>query len=90
MSEGIKLLKKIVRSRRYLIKTGKSLVPEYEVAPSLNKVSTWVEFYPYANDNGVRKFIKSNMQHIERIIPGSGSASGLSLLKQINQFCNQS
>lgn len=86
MEQGIVILKKIVRTREHLIRTKKSGKPVAEVAPKLNKVKRWLEFYPNASAKGVMVFYRNHKDEIMSLIPGTGCKSRESILKELNQY----
>lgn len=88
MSEGIKLIRKIVRVREYLIREGKSMAPKGEIIKHLKTLKSWSDFYPSAPDPGVRKFMRSHLDAIHAVIPGVGAPNHEAYKREIDLFLN--
>lgn len=86
MSNGVKLIRKMVRVREHLLRSGASQVPKGQILPHLLKLKKWVEFYPNASDEGVRKFLRNNLTALMAITPGKGAPNHEAFMKEINGF----
>ena len=72
----------VVKQREYLLRTGKSKIPEVSVITSLDQVKRQLEAFNY-NDVNMARFVTRNKENIRAILPGYGASSHM--VKQ-NQY----
>ena len=88
MTDAKEYLKKLVRIRKYLIESGKGMKNDLGTRRAMMKIANWLEHYPKATDQQVKKYIDRNIHLVEEIIPGKGSANHDSLRTQLNNILN--
>lgn len=74
-SDTRRWLEAVIKQRKLLLKINKSHKPEHEVMMAIHNLETLLSTYSYSNDLYMARFICQNVDNIETLLPGSGSAA---------------
>lgn len=86
MNEAKQYLKKLLRIRTYLIENKVGYKNDLGTHDAMKKIANWLEHYPNATDQQVRKYIDRNIHLVEEILPGKGCKNSESLRNQLNHL----
>jgi hypothetical protein len=68
-------LESAIKQRKLLLRINKSHKSQPEIETAIDTLKRQLDSYPFENDLFIARFFCSNVQSIERILPGFGSSS---------------
>lgn len=83
----LEFIKKVVRVRQYLIRSGKNHKDQMRQFLLLGKVDKFLCVNP--TPAGAAKWLKANASIIDELIPGDTCSSGKTLRNQLNTLINE-
>lgn len=81
-------LKKVVKVRSHLIKSGDNQKPKARMLAKLAPLKRWCEAYPNAPEGGALRIIKKYQADIIELLPGKNCKSAEKLHQEFYQLLN--